>query len=616
MSTEPQHSSGRPNNTAPDIGSVSNLTSTTVDSGIVQSGISKDEQEKTEASPLERTNNTDIEVETGSPSSSSSTENDDNSAPGTGRSKLENVVVMMALSTTLFLAALDSTIVATAVPTITSYFNSSTGYVWIGSAYLLGSAAFVPTWREISDIFGRKPIILLAVTVFLLGSVLCGVSKSLSMLIAGRVIQGIGSGGCIVLPNLCVTDLFSQRDRGMYFGLLGLVWSLASALGPVIGGVFTDKVSWQWCFYINLPVGGVALLILVFFLKLHNPRTPIRKGLAAIDWVGNVLIIGATLMLLLGLEFGGVHYPWKSATVISLLVFSAITVCLFAIYESRFAKFPVIPLELFRDKSNIAAYSLAVFHGVVFVGANYWLPLYFQSVLTATPLLSGVYLLPFVLSSSVFSVFAGILIKKTGNYKVQIRGGFFISILGYGLFTYWGDRPHWDRIILFQIVAGLGVSPNFQAPLIALQTNVEQRHISVATASFSFLRGISNSLTVTVGGTVFNNVMQGQNKMLAAAVGSEIAAMFSGDTAAANAGKIRGLPAEDRQVVKSAYWIALRAMFILYTGTCFVGFVASLFVKQKVLSKQHTEHKTGLASIAKKASHKQAADDNEKNVTR
>jgi EmrB/QacA subfamily drug resistance transporter len=532
------------------------------------------------------------------------------------RTRTETFVVIMALSMSLFLAALDSTIITTAVPTIAAHFQSSSGYIWIGSAYLLGNAAFVPTWGEVSGIFGRKPVLLFAVGIFLLGSLLCGVSQSMGMLIAARAIQGVGSGGAIVLPNLCVSDLFSLRKRGMYFGLLGMVWALASAVGPVIGGVFTDRVSWRWCFYINLPIGGVALLILTFFLKLHNPRTPIGPGLAAIDWVGNLLIIGATLMVLLGLEFGGVAYPWKSTTVICLIIFGAVTAGFFVVYEAQFAKFPVIPLHLFRHRTSIASYALSILHAITFIGGSYWLPLYFQSVLAATPLLSGVYLLPFVLSLSFCSSLVGVMIKRTGNYKLPISAGFLVSILGYGLFTYLGDRPHWERVMLFQIVAGIGVGPNFQAPLVALQTNVEQRDIGAATASFAFLRQIGNSISVTIGGTVFNNLMQGQNERLAAIVGSDLADMFSGNSAASNTGMVRSLPSEYMQPVQSAYWNALQDMFIMYTSFCFVGFLVSLFVQHKVLSKQHTEYKTGLASLNKTSRNKPSIADEEKNVIR
>lgn len=229
--------------------------------------------------------------------------------PEAGRTKLETLMIMLSLCTTLFLAALDMTIISTAIPTIATEFKSSQGYVWIGSAYLLGNAACVPTWGKVSDIFGRKPMIISAVVIFWIGSLLCAVSQNMAMLIACRAVQGIGGGGIITLANIAVSDLFSMRNRGMYFGILGMVWAVAGALGPILGGVFTTKVSWRWCFYVNLPLSGVGLLILVFFLKLHNPKTPVKQGLVAIDWAGSILVVGGTVMGLLGLEFGGHFLP-------------------------------------------------------------------------------------------------------------------------------------------------------------------------------------------------------------------------------------------------------------------------------------------------------------------
>ncbi|EGR47577.1 uncharacterized protein TRIREDRAFT_108893 [Trichoderma reesei QM6a] len=517
--------------------------------------------------------------------------------PEASRTNIETFLIIFALCLALFLAALDMTIITTAIPTISNHFGSSAGYVWIGSAYLLGNAAFVPTWGKISDIFGRKPTLIATVTIFWIGSLLCAVSTSMGMLIAARAIQGVGGGGTIVLPNICISDLFSMRKRGMYFGILGMVWALASAIGPILGGVFTSKVSWRWCFYINLPLGGIGLLILIFVLKLHNPRTPVKQGLAAIDWAGNVLIIGGTLMLLFGLEFGGVQFPWKSATVICLIVFGFITIALFGLYENRVAKFPVMPTRLFRGRTSIAAYGLSIMHAMTFMSGSYWLPLYFQAVLGATSLLSGVYILPYVLALSITSALTGVFIKKTGNYKIPIVSGLTIMTLGFGLFIDLGAKANWAKIIIFQIIAGIGVGPNFQSPLIALQTNVEPRDIGAATASFQFLRQLGTSTSVVIGGVIFDNEMQKQQAQLIRELGPDLASKLSGSEAASSVFLVASLKGHQREVAQTAYWNAMQKMFIAYTCFVFVGLLISFFVKQKTLSKQHTEHKTGLNSL-------------------
>ncbi|KAI9171677.1 Efflux pump dotC [Paramyrothecium foliicola] len=521
--------------------------------------------------------------------------------PEAGRTKVETTLVVFALCLALFLAALDVTIITTAIPTISAHFNSSLGYIWVGSAYLLGNAAFVPTWGKISDIFGRKPVLLAAVATFWVGSLLCALANSMGMLIGARAIQGVGGGGIIVLPNICVSDLFSMRNRGMYFGILGMVWALASAVGPVLGGVFTSQVSWRWCFWINLPLCGVGGVILFFVLKLHNPRTPWKEGLAAIDWVGSLLIIGGTLMLLLGLEFGGVQHPWSSPTVICLIIFGFVTLGIFVVAEWKWAKYPVIPVHLFSHRTSVAAYGLAFTHAFTFMSGSYWLPLYFQAVLSASSLMSGVYLLPFVMALSFVSAGTGIVIKKTGKYKIPISTGMLITVLGFGLFIDLGAKVNWAKLVLFQIVAGIGIGPNFQAPLIALQTNVQPRDIGSATASFGFLRQMGTSISVVVGGVIFNNEMQKQQPRLQRELGPQLANALSGANAAGNVELVAGLQGHEGDIAREAYWNSLKTMYIVYTVFAFVGFLISLFIRQVDLSKQHQEHKTGLKSLGTRA---------------
>ncbi|KAK1965180.1 major facilitator superfamily transporter [Colletotrichum sublineola] len=524
-------------------------------------------------------------------------DDDDDDDEDSGRTKLETLLIMLSLCAALFLAALDVTIITTAVPTIAEEFNSNIGYIWIGSAYLLANAAFVPTWGKISDIWGRKPVLLLAVGVFWVGSLICGLATSMGMLIGARAIQGMGGGGIIVLVNICISDLFSMRQRGVYFGVLGMVWAVASAVGPVVGGVFTSEVTWRWCFYINLPISGVGIVVLFFVLKLHNPRTPALEGLRAIDWVGTLTIIGGTLMFLFGLEFGGVSYPWSSPTVICLLVFGALTIGLFVVNECKYARYPVIPMHLFRSRSNVAAFATSFCHAFVFISGSYWLPLYFQGVQGVSSLLSGVYLLPYVLSLSLMSAFAGVLIRKTGNYVHLIVGGMLVATVGFGLFYDLPADRRLAKIILYQVVAGLGIGPNFQAPLIAVQTSVEPRDIAAATSAFGFIRQMGTSISVVIGGVVFNNEMQKQNPRLRERLGPDLADMLSGSSAASSVGIVAGLRGDEGRVARGAYLTGLKTMYIVYVAFAALGLVMSLFVGQKQLSKKHTEHKTGLKTL-------------------
>ncbi|KAF2498804.1 MFS multidrug transporter-like protein [Lophium mytilinum] len=510
------------------------------------------------------------------------------------RSKLKVALIMFALGLAVFLAAIDITIITTALPTISEHFHSSAGYTWIGSSYLLASAASTPIWGKISDIWGRKPILLIANVVFFVGSLIAGLSINIGMLITARAIQGIGGGGLIVLVNICISDLFSMRERGAYFGIIGGVWAIASSLGPIVGGAFTEKVSWRWCFYINLPIDGVALIIIFLILDLHTPRTPLWEGLKAIDWLGSLSMVGGTLMFLFGLEFGGVSYPWSSATVICLLIFGVFTVALFFLIQARIAPYPIMPLPIFSARSNMAALGVCFFHAFVFISGSYYLPLYFQAVLGATPLLSGVYLLPTALSLSFSSIFTGIFIKKTGKYLPPIWTGFFFMTLGFGLFIDLAPGSSWAKIIIYQIIAGIGVGPNFQAPLIALQSLVAPRDIATATATFGFVRSLGTAISVVIGNVVFQNEMKKRSGMLSKALNPGIAKALSGGQAGANVAIINALPRPQREVAREAFADSLSIMWIMYVVFAAVGLLVAFMISKNVLSRQHVETKTGM----------------------
>ncbi len=300
-------------------------------------------------------------------------------------------------------------------------------------------------------------------------------------------------------------------------------------------------------------------------------------------------------MLLLGLEFGGVTYPWNSAKVICLIVFGIFVAGLFVLNEWKFARYPVMPLRLFKHRSNIAALGVCFCHGYVFIAGTYYLPLYFQAVLGSTPLLSGVYLLPFALSLSFVSGATGIWIKKTGKYLPAIRFGLFVMALGMGLFIDLDATPNWPKIILFQIVAGIGVGPNFQSPLLALQTMVPPRDIATATATFGFTRNLSTSISVVIGGVVFQNEMQKRYPALVAALGLQTANELSGGSAGASVGLVKQLPAAQRAIARNAFYQSLRTMWIMYVAFAGLGLLISLFIGNKKLSKEHQVTRTGLA---------------------
>jgi hypothetical protein len=348
-----------------------------------------------------------------------------------------------------------------------------------------------------------------------------------------------------------------------------------------------------------LPISGFGFVVLLFVLKLHNPKTPVRQGLAAIDWLGSLLIIGATLQLLFGLEFGGVTYPWNSVTVIALIVFSVVTFGVAIAVEKYVAEYPVIPLRLFKSRKNIAAFAVCFVHGAVFISGSYYLPLYFQAVVGASSLLSGAYLLAYALPLSFVSAFTGIWMKKTGQYLPAIIFGMVFLTLGFGLYIDLGAEVNWAKLVIFQIIAGIGVGPNFQSPLIALHSGVQPQDIAAATSTFQFIRQLATSISIVIGGVVFQNGMQKQYPTLLTELPPEIANRLTGGSAGANVGLVASLQGEQGRVARGAFWNSLQEMFIVFTAISAVGLLISPFIGNRKLSNQHTEYKTGLQNLTR-----------------
>lgn len=525
------------------------------------------------------------------------------------RSKGKITLIMIALMLAVFLAALDVTIIATALPTISEEFQSIAGYTWVGSAFLLANAASIPSWGKVSDIFGRKPMLLAANIVFMVGSLVAALSYSIGMLIAARAVQGLGAGGLIILVNICIGDLFSLKVRGAFYGLIGGVWAVASAIGPIIGGALTQKVTWRWCFYINLPLDGLAFGILLFFLDIKTPRTKLIDGLKAIDWVGSLLVVAATLLFLFGLQYGGVTYPWNSAIVVCLLVFGVLTFILFGLYEWRIPTYPVMPLGLFSKGTNVATLFVVFIHGVVFISGSYYLPLYFQASRDATPILSGVYLLPTCLALAVGALSTGFIVAKTGQFLPIIWAGLFLMTLGFGLFINLEADASWAKIIIYQLIAGLGIGPLFQAPLIALQAHINPRDIATGTATLGFVRQLATTTGVVIGQVLFQNQMAGREQELVAAAGPQLGETLAAGAAGAVTQLIAALPDAARSTVQYIVADSLQVMWIMFTAISAAGFVIGFFIKKRALTAEHKETETGLAAEKENAAARKAERD-------
>jgi MFS family permease len=437
---------------------------------------------------------------------------------------------------------------------------------------------------------------------------IAALSKDMSMLIAARAIQGIGGAGLSQLVPITISDLFSLRDRALYLGWMGLMWAVAGSAGPLIGGALTEYVSWRWCFWINLPVCGLAFALLVVFLDVHDPHTSLREGVLAIDWIGTLSIVTVTILILLGLEFGGSTFPWNSPKVICLIVFGTLMIGFFLFNEKRLAKYPLMPLSIFDNSSNNAVFVVAVGHTMVSIGVEYYLPLWFQSVKQTSPLRSGLLILPLMVTEATVDVLVGILIHRTGRYREITWMGVGMMTLGMGLYIHLSTHTSIATIIGIEIVGGVGVACLFQTPMLAIQNTVAQGDTASATATLGFFRNLAASFSIVLGGVVFQNSMQSRHSTLAASgLNPQVLKLLTSTQAAANLHVVKTLGSEvQREAVKGAFAWSLRNLFVMYTCFAGVALVASGGMKQGRMgeSGEHTETRTGVKEMRERKTEK------------
>jgi MFS family permease len=445
-------------------------------------------------------------------------------APGGGGRTLRGaalVTVLVALMLTLLLEALDQTVVGTALPKIIGELNGFSLYTWVATAYLLASATVIPIVGKLSDQFGRKGFFLTGVILFLIGSAACGAAQTIQQLIAFRALQGLGAGIGISLVFTVVGDIFPPAERARWQGIFGAVYGIASVFGPtlggwltdhgpLVGGFITDASRWRWVFYVNLPIGIVALLALTIYLPANiSARTSTLRGWPAIrriDFLGAALASAATILLLLGLTWGGQTYPWQSWQVIGALVGAGVLFIVFIVAE-RFAAEPVLPLDLFKNQIFASASLLALLTGAVLLALAYYLPLFLQGVLGASATNSGEVITPMTVSLVIGSTVGGLLVARTGRYQWIAISGAVLICVGAFLFTRMDESTPLLRASGFMIVAGLGLGLFFAILTLAVQNAIPRTRMGVGTSSVRYMQQAGNTLGVAVVGTVVNNAI-------------------------------------------------------------------------------------------------------------
>jgi EmrB/QacA subfamily drug resistance transporter len=477
--------------------------------------------------------------------------------------------VFAALMLGMFLAALDQTIVSTALPTIVGDLGGLNHLSWVVTSYLLASTIATPLYGKLGDMLGRKPVYMAAILIFLAGSMLAGLSQSMAELIAFRAVQGIGAGGLMVGAQAIIADIVSPRERGRYMGLIGAVFAVASVAGPLLGGFFVDNLSWRWVFYVNMPVGAVAIAIVAF--RLHLPR---RKREHSIDYLGAALLSGSVACLILVATWGGNEYAWGSPVIGALAAGGFVLLLLFLLQERR-APEPILPLSLFRSRIFAVASTMAFLIGFTLFGAIVFVPLFLQIVYGATPTSSGLRMLPLMAGLLVAAVLSGRAISRLGRYKVFPIAGTAILIVGmFLLYRLEPTTPSW-RTSLDIVVVGIGIGLVMQVLVLVVQNNADPRDIGVATSTATFFRSVGGSFGVAIFGSIFASRLAG---LIADMPRSAVARIGVG--AHIDPASARHLPPEIRLQFMNAFATSLHGVFLCGTLVAIVPFVLSWFLRE------------------------------------
>ncbi|RFU35015.1 hypothetical protein B7463_g1332, partial [Scytalidium lignicola] len=488
-------------------------------------------------------------------------------------------LAFISLSVVTMAAALDATSLSVALPIMAQKLKGTAiEAFWSGTSFLVTSTVFQPSYAALSHIFGRKPVIFVALMLFAVGAIIAAVANNFTVILVGRSLQGIGAGGIISLTEIVVSDMVPLKERGKWFGFISGVWAIGSVSGPIIGGAFAQNVSWRWIFWINIPIIGVGSVMVFFFLKLqHTSAESFAKQLARIDWFGSFLFIASLTSILVPLSWGGVMYNWDHWRTLVPLILGFVGIIAFIPYEYYFAKEPMVRFSIFRNWTSRVVYFQTFMHGIILWSILYYAPIYYEAVKDMSPIMAGVAVFPETFTVAPASIVVGILTSLTGKYRWALWSGWILTTLGMGILYLEDVHTSTVAWIFLNLVPGLGTGILFAGMGIAIPAAANPKDMGHAVAFYSFFRTLGQGVGVAISGSIFQNEIS--KKLSAYPLLAPLAEQYSKD-AAGLVQVIKSMPhGLERTQLVQAYADSLKIVWAVMAGLAGAALLTNFFVK-------------------------------------